>query len=308
MLSTISPITYRSFPLRLYQITPKFRDEMKPRYGLIRAKEFLMKDLYTFDTDKDSAVETYDQIREQYCKLFNELEVPFVQIKADTGVMGGSISHEFHILTSIGEDQIMSCKKCQIHVNRELCCAEGKICEKCSEVEVQQGIEIGHAFVLGDKYTKSLKATFLNKKGKPEDLQMGCYGIGVTRLISACIEYLSSESEIRWPLPITPFKICLIPPKEGSKEAEAGNELMNDLIGALTLSNISQDDILIDDRINQTIGKRLGEIKKLGIPRIIVLGSKVNFECPLIEFHELNQNKMRELTIGDITTEIMNIQ
>lgn len=267
-----------------------------------------MKDLYTFDIDKESAVETYNQVREQYCKLFTELNVPFVQIKADTGVMGGSMSHEFHILTSIGEDQIVSCEKCQIHVNRELCNEDGKICEKCSEVQIQQGIEIGHAFILGDRYTKSLKAQFLSKKGKPENLQMGCYGIGVTRLISASIEYLSSESEIRWPLTIAPFKVCLIPPKDGSKEHAAGSEIMNSLLEMLKSSKIAHDDILIDDRTSYTIGKRLGEIKKLGIPRVIVLGSKVTEESPRMEFHELNQDRTRELTLEELKVEIDRIQ
>lgn len=307
MLSTMSPITYRNFPLRLYQITPKFRDEMKPRFGLIRAKEFLMKDLYTFDIDKESAVDTYNQVREQYCKLFTELDVPFVQIKADTGVMGGSMSHEFHILSAIGEDQIVSCEKCNLHVNKELCNENGMICDKCSEVQVQQGIEIGHAFILADKYTKSLKAQFLSKKGKPENLQMGCYGIGVTRLIAASIEQMSTETEIRWPLSIAPFKICLIPPKDGSKEETVGGGFMEKLIESLKSSQISHDDILIDDRTSHTIGKRLSEVKKLGIPRIIVLGSKVTAENPLIEFHELNLNQTRELTLDQLQGEIAKI-
>lgn len=281
---------------------------MKPRFGLIRAKEFLMKDLYTFDIDKDSAIETYNQVREQYCKLFTEIGVPFVQIKADTGVMGGSLSHEFHILTSIGEDQIVKCDKCQIFVNKELCNEDGKICEKCTGVEVHQGIEIGHAFILGDKYTKPLQATLLNKKGKPENIQMGCYGIGVTRLISACLEYFSSETEIRWPLAIAPFKICIIPPKDGSKEDSVGNEFLEEIINHLKSSKVSEEDILIDDRTNNTIGKRLNEIKKLGIPHIIVLGSKITSETSFVEFHELNKNETRELSLNDLKLALNKIE
>lgn len=308
MLSTLSPISYRNFPLRLYQITPKFRDEMKPRFGLIRGKEFLMKDLYTFDIDKESAVETYNQIRDQYCKIFTEIGVPFVQIKADTGVMGGSLSHEFHILASIGEDQIVKCEKCQIFVNKEICNEDGNICDKCTSVEIHQGIEIAHAFILGDKYTKPLQATFLSKKGKPENIQMGCYGIGVTRLIASCIEYFSSETEIRWPLAIAPFKICIIPPKDGSKEESAGKKILDEIINHLKSSKISEEDILIDDRTSYTIGRRLSEIKKLGIPHVIVLGSKVTADDPSVEYLELNKEKSSDLLIKGLINELDKIE
>jgi prolyl-tRNA synthetase len=188
---------------------------MKPRFGLIRAKEFLMKDLYTFDLDLNAAKDTYCQIQEQYDRIYSALKVPFVKVSGDTGVMGGNTSHEYHYLTSIGEDQILECNRCARAINRELAIEDGKICPKCNldSLRKHNGIEVGHTFILEDKYTKPLKATFLNKSGKPEVLQMGCYGIGVSRVIAAAIEYLSSEKEIRWPFLLAPFKVCLIPPK-----------------------------------------------------------------------------------------------
>lgn len=183
LLSLTAPTTYRSFPLRLYQISTKFRDEMKPRFGLIRAKEFLMKDLYTFDLDLKAAHHTYDEVNKQYSKIFRSLGIPVEKINADTGTMGGHISHEYQLLTNIGEDEIIKCESCHRAVNKELCLKNGKICEKCipSELKTHQGIEIGHTFVLEDKYSKVMKATFLNRSGRPENLMMGCYGIGVTR-------------------------------------------------------------------------------------------------------------------------------
>ena len=143
----------------------------------------------------------------------NFLKIPFAKVAADTGVMGGNISHEYHFLTNIGEDQILECKKCSAMFNRELC--EKNICKNCKENQLlkHNGIEIGHTFILEDKYTKILKATYLNKGGKPEFLQMGCYGIGVTRLIAASIEYLSDEKEMRWPFLLAPYQVCIIPPK-----------------------------------------------------------------------------------------------
>lgn len=300
LLAQISPVTYRSFPLRLYQITQKFRDEIKPRFGLIRAKEFLMKDLYTFDLDQSSARETYELVNEQYEKLFRRLEVPFEKIAADTGLMGGKTSHEYHILTSIGEDQIVQCKKCSRAVNKELCLDSGKICKSCEQLETHQGIEIGHTFILEDKYSKALNASYLSKTGKPVSLQMGCYGIGVTRLIAASIEKMSSDQEIRWPLLLAPFKVCLIPPKEGSKEelnkkcsVEEIHHQLEAQLGTL------KDEILIDDRTNTTIGKRLREIQKLGIPFVIVMGSGVTEDTPMLEVHQLHQKFSGNMTVGD---------
>lgn len=215
LLSLTAPTTYRAFPLRLYQISTKFRDEMKPRFGLIRAKEFLMKDLYTFDLDLEAAHQTYNEVSDQYSKIFHSLGIPFEKIDADTGTMGGHSSHEYQLLTNIGEDEIIKCQSCQRAVNIELCLEDGKICDKCipSNLKSHEGIEIGHTFILGDKYSKIMKATFLNRSGKPENLMMGCYGIGVTRLVAACVEFLSTEDEIRWPHILAPFQICIISPK-----------------------------------------------------------------------------------------------
>lgn len=300
LLAQISPVTYRSFPLRLYQITQKFRDEMKPRFGLIRAKEFLMKDLYTFDLDQSSAGETYELVNEQYEKLFRRLEVPFEKIAADGNAMGGKISHEYHILTSIGEDQIVRCKKCSRAVNKELCLVSGKICNSCEQLETHQGIEIGHTFILEDKYSKILNASYLSKTGKSVPLQMGCYGIGVTRLIAASIEKMSTDQEIRWPLLLAPFKVCIIPPKAGSKE-ELNKKCSVEEIHHQLEAQLSslKGEILIDDRTNTTIGRRLREIQKLGIPFVIVMGTGVTEDVPNLEVHQLNKNVSSNMVLSD---------
>lgn len=253
-----------------------------------------MKDLYTFDVDLEAAKQTYEQVNKQYVKIFNHIGIPFVKINADTGVMGGKTSHEYHILASIGDDQIVTCDACQRAVNKELCISEGKICEKCTTEGLQQhqGIEIGHTFILEDKYTKVLKATFLSKAGKPVPLQMGCYGIGVTRLIAACIEHLSTEHEIRWPAALAPFSVCIIPPKDGSKEESSVRHLTEDIYHQL-------DDAVVDDRTSMTIGKRLMEAKKLGIPHIIVIGAKAAESEPKVELIDTANNLSTDMTICD---------
>lgn len=257
-----------------------------------------MKDLYTFDLDESSARETYELVNEQYEKLFRRLEVPFEKIVADTGLMGGKTSHEYHILTSIGEDQIVQCRKCSRAVNKELCIDSGKICKNCEQLETHLGIEIGHTFILEDKYSKSLNATYLSKTGKPVPLQMGCYGIGVTRLIAASIEKMSSELEIRWPLALAPFKVCIIPPKEGSKE-ELNKKCSLDEVHHQLEAQLSslKGEIVVDDRTNTTIGKRLREIQKLGIPFVIVMGSGVTEDVPMLEVHQPNKEFSSNMTV-----------
>jgi prolyl-tRNA synthetase len=213
MIASTSPLSYRQLPLRLYQITQKFRDEMKPRFGLMRTKEFLMKDLYTFDTNLEAARHTYDEVNRAYQHLLTDIGVPFVKVAGDTGIIGGSQSHEYHYTSSIGEDQLITCSGCQYAANKELQ-TDGK-CGNCGGEQLlqQPGIEVAHTFILEDKYSKILGATYLQANGKPTPLIMGCYGIGVTRLIAACVECLSTETEIRWPFVLAPFRVCILPPK-----------------------------------------------------------------------------------------------
>lgn len=258
-----------------------------------------MKDMYTFDVDLEKARETYDAVNEQYAKIMiKELNVPYVKIDADTGNMGGKVSHEYHLITPIGEDSILTCQRCYKSINKELA-KDDKICSKCDSscLECQQGIEVAHTFILEDRYSKPLKATFLSKKGKPEVLQMGCYGIGITRLIASCIEVLSNEHEIRWPEVLAPYRVCVIPPKEGSKEEatvkDLGSEIYHKLVEHLS------SDVIIDDRTSMTIGKRLMDMKKLGIPHILVIGAKSIDENPTVEVHNLSSNEAVNLSVND---------
>ncbi|XP_062561686.1 probable proline--tRNA ligase, mitochondrial isoform X1 [Armigeres subalbatus] len=275
LLAAISPVSYRQFPLRLYQISSKFRDEMKPRFGLLRAKEFLMKDLYTFDVGLNEARRTYDQVNDAYRKLFDAVGVPFVKVSGDTGVMGGSISHEYHFPSDVGEDQLVCCSACGMGCNQELFNG-GQICVQCGSENIvrQAGIEVAHAFILEDKYSKTLGATYLHQNGKPKTLQMGCYGIGITRLLAAGVEVLSSETDIRWPSVFAPFKVCFIQPKKGSKEETLVEPWLLKLTNEVSKLPGVGSDFVVDDRTNLTIGKRLMDAKKIGYPIVVVLGSK----------------------------------
>lgn len=294
LLAAVSPLSYRQCPLRLYQISTKFRDELRPRFGLMRAKEFVMKDLYTFDVGLAEAQRTYEEVSEAYVKLFDAIGVPYVKVSGDGGLMGGSVSHEYHYLSEVGEDQLVCCDACGMKWNQELLDGDEK-CKGCGHGNVvrRAGIEVAHAFILEDKYSKVLGAKFMQQNGKPSTLQMGCYGIGITRLIAAGVEVLSSENNIRWPFALAPFKVCLIPPKSGSKEEAQAAPWVDKL--SLEISRLSglSSDVLIDDRTNTTIGKRLIDAKKTGYPIVIVIGLKASVEGgELFEIH----NQMNETT------------
>ncbi|XP_053963815.1 probable proline--tRNA ligase, mitochondrial [Anastrepha ludens] len=288
MLASIAPISYKQLPLRLFQIGSKFRDELKPRFGLIRSKEFIMKDLYTFDRDAAAAMQTYNQLNAAYDTLFQQLEVPFVKVKAATGMMGGSVSHEYHYLASSGEDQLVTCDACGYAANVEATeeTNSSKICPHCHCTNVQRvrGIEVGHTFLLNDKYSRPLKATFLQENGKPEFLVMGCYGIGVSRLVAAAVEVLSTESELRWPTLLAPFDLCIIGAKKGSIEEKVANEIENEFCYSLGEIGCAED-VLNDDRNYLTIGKRLIDAKRMGYPVIVVIGSKTTSPTPKVELH-----------------------
>ncbi|XP_038122389.1 probable proline--tRNA ligase, mitochondrial, partial [Culex quinquefasciatus] len=306
LVASISPVSYRAFPLRLYQISTKFRDEMKPRFGLMRAKEFLMKDLYTFDVGRGEARETYEEVNEAYRKLFDAVGVGYVKVRGDTGTIGGSESHEYHFPSEVGEDQLVCCGECGMGWNQEMFGG----CERCGGANVsrQAGIEVAHAFILDDKYSKTMGAKFLAQNGKPETLQMGCYGIGVTRLLAAGVEVLSGEKDIRWPFALAPFKVCLIPPKEGSKEVGLGEkwvEKLNFEVGKL--SGVGSD-VLVDDRTNMTIGKRLMDARKIGYPIVVVVGPKAATESgELFEIHNHVDGSQLNLSFSETLAEIKRI-
>lgn len=162
----------------------------------------------------------------------------------------------------IGEDTIMQCTACDWSSNLEV---SGDIssCPKCqSTIDRSSAIEVAHTFLLDDKYSKPLRATFLQPNGKAATLMMGCYGIGISRLIAASIETLSKDDQIRWPFLLAPFSVCIIPPKGGSREEESVAHLTNLVYGELTKINELNDDVIVDDRLGLTIGKRFLEAKR----------------------------------------------
>lgn len=275
LVASQKTLSYKQLPFLLYQVTRKFRDEPRPRFGLLRGREFYMKDMYSFDASVDAAQQTYGLVCEAYGRLFARLGLRCVKVQADVGSIGGTMSHEFQLPVAVGEDRFALCPSCGFSANTETLDSSQKSCPACQgSLTETRGVEVGHTFYLGTKYSSVFNAQFANERGEPALAEMGCYGLGVTRILAAAIEMLSTEDCVRWPGLLAPYQVCLVPPKRGSKEAAAAElaELLYDQISEAVPQ--LRGEVLLDDRTHLTIGNRLKDANALGYPFVIVAGRR----------------------------------
>jgi prolyl-tRNA synthetase len=441
--------SYRQLPAIFYQIQTKFRDEIRPRFGVMRAREFLMKDAYSFHSDSESLDHTYQLMHAAYTRIFSRLELEFRPVEADSGAIGGNASHEFHVLADTGEDALVTCSECNYAANIEQApalppigkrpdptlnmetidtpgqhsieqvstflgikaeqtiktllvhgsegpvalvlrgdhelneikaeklpmvlkpltllsaeevkqaagCASGSIgpsgldipviadesalrladfvcganvdgkhltgvnwgrdlpeaeladlrnivagdpCPRCNgSVSIRRGIEVGHIFKLGTKYSESMNATCLDKNGKAVVMPMGCYGIGVSRVVAAAIEQSHDEKGIIWPQSIAPFDVVLVPIGYHKSEqvAKACDELYNKISGIGI-------NVLLDDR-NERPGVMFADMELIGIPHRIVIGER-GLKNRVVEYKSRRQDETQDVPIADIITLIKN--
>ena len=181
--------SYKQLPINFYQIQTKFRDEIRPRFGVMRAREFLMKDSYSFHSDIDSLKDTYEKMYKTYTAIFDRIGLKFRAVQADNGPIGGDGSHEFHVLADSGEDEIVYDEASDFAANIEV----AKNHPDKDKLKTCRGIEVGHIFQLGTKYSEAMKAEFIDEHGQSKPMMMGCYGIGVSRIVAAAIEQQSDE-------------------------------------------------------------------------------------------------------------------
>ncbi|KAM8805825.1 putative proline--tRNA ligase, mitochondrial [Eudromia elegans] len=297
LLAAHGNLSYRQLPLRLYQVTRKFRDEPKPRLGLLRGREFHMKDMYTFDVSAEAARHSYELVCDAYGRFFQALGLRVVRVQADTGSIGGTVSHEFQLPAEIGEDRLALCPAGHFAANVETMSAEQAACPTCGEpLTHSRGIEVGHTFYLGTKYSSVFNATFCTPENKLQLAEMGCYGLGVTRILAAAVEVLSTEDSIRWPSLIAPYQVCFIPPKRGSRE-EKGAALLECLYDEVAEAAPQlASDLVLDDRTQLTIGKRLKDANRLGYPYVIVAGKKACDDPAVFEVWSQNTGEVTFLT------------
>ena len=299
--------SYKSLPQLLYHIQWKFRDEVRPRFGVMRCKEFYMKDAYSFDITDAEAKNSYNKMFFSYLKTFNRLGLKAIPMAADTGPIGGDLSHEFIILAETGESQIYTDKRIfEIDLSKYeftnnslsemrkdfsnfYAVTDEKFDEKKFNETVKnnnqirtKGIEVGHIFYFGDKYSKPMNCTIDDKSGKKISAKMGSYGIGVSRLVGAAIEANYKNDIMKWPKSISPFDIVIIP--SINKNNKDNLQKAEKIYLELKKQNI---DVLLDD-VEENMSNKFKKHDLIGIPFQIIIGSKS--EDDKFEFKELNSN------------------
>ncbi|KAH8199916.1 hypothetical protein TruAng_005912 [Truncatella angustata] len=387
-----SHLSYKNLPLRIYQIGRKYRDELRPRHGLLRSREFTMKDLYTFDADVESALQTYDEVRAAYDRLFDELKLPYLVAEASSGDIGGDLSHEYHLPSSVGEDNVMSCDTCSYVANEELAIAkprspddgtlvkrtwygitkdrttlvavdfatpsgstgspvnthaikaivpdldpsiddarawyhssreggngiqkticlvdqsyrlgekeadipaegpteiiarhpesgeplsllriqDGDSCAQCAsgKLKVQKAVELGHTFHLGTRYSEPLNAKVRLRENVIVPMQMGCHGIGVSRIIGAVADHLADTKGLNWPRAIAPYEVVVIP---GRNTKDEDVDLVYDQLQGRKEPETSQPlDVVLDDR-SESFAWKMNDADAVGYPVIVLLGRR----------------------------------
>ena len=269
--------SYKELPLNLYQIQTKFRDEVRPRYGVMRGREFLMKDSYSFNLNEESLAESYLLMKNTYKKIIDRLGLKFKIVKADSGAIGGDTSEEFHILAENGEDTIAVSDSSDFAINTELLLKEGEDLKSLQGkpspdgegvIEIKKGIEIGHIFQLGRVYADAMNANVLDQEGKARSLFMGCYGIGVSRLVAAAIEQNNDDKGIIWPDAIAPYEVNIVAIGfDKDKEiAKAAIDLYNQLLSM-------GYEVMLDDR-KDGYGTKMKDAELIGIPINVIIGKQ----------------------------------
>lgn len=319
--TTVGSVSYRQLPLCLYQITRKYRNELRPRGGLMRTREFVMKDLYTFDESREKALTSYEKVRGAYTRIFDELGVPYVVAVADSGNMGGNMSHEFHYLMPDGDDTIIHSQSGKYAANLEAAASrahhtapqpaavnlnyaghvvtipesrdlspvlvaraldagaklvdwrlpggscplvvpvEGELapCADNDLLHFRRGVEVGHMFYLGRRYTSSFESLVTHADGKTSPIEMGCYGIGVTRLVGAIAAALRDSHGLVWPRSIAPADAIVV-----SSDPSLAEEIANELVaGGL--------DAVYENRTTQ-LGHALRVAREAGWPAVVIAG------------------------------------
>ena len=314
--------SYKSLPQLLYHIQWKFRDELRPRFGVMRCKEFFMKDAYSFDVSEEEAKKSYNKMFFAYLNTFKRLGLTAIPMAADTGPIGGDLSHEFIILAETGESKIYADKRVfdidiEKYKNEEISILDlrkkydefyavtddkfkneefSKNVNKENQL-ITKGIEVGHIFYFGDKYSKPLKCSVDLKDGKKVHLKMGSYGIGVSRLVGAIIESKFKNDKMKWPKSVAPFDVAII--SSLSKNDKTNYIKSKEIYNFLQKNNI---DVLFDDT-EENLSAKFKKFDLIGIPYQIILGSKSNNNK--YEFKEVD-GKSENLSVDEIVKTINN--
>ena len=262
-------LSYKDLPLYVFQIQTKFRDELRAKSRLLRTREFLMKDLYSFHTSQEDLDKYYEKIIKVYFNIFKELGIENkTYLTLASGGTFSKYSHEFQMVTDAGEDIIYVCNKCKIAINKEIK-AENPACPNCSSdsFEEKKAVEVGNIFKLGTKYSLPFDLKFRDKDGQEKPVIMGCYGIGLGRAMGAVVEANYDDKGIIWPKSLSPFQVHIIQLGDDKKIIAAAEKIYTSL-------QKEKIDVLYDDRQDKSAGEKFAEADLIGIPYRIVVSEK----------------------------------
>lgn len=289
--------SYKDFPLYVYQIQTKFRDEKRAKSGLLRGREFRMKDLYSFHIMQEDLDEYYEKATQAYYNFLEKFGLGGMTYK--TFASGGAFSkysHEFQTVLGIGEDTIYICEKCKIAINKEII-DEQKVCPECGNLDLieKKAIENGNIFKLGDRFTRACNVKYSDKNGEENFAVMGCYGIGPTRLIGTIVEIFHDEKGIIWPESVAPFKVHLIDIKQKEQADKIYRQLQDAGI-----------EVLYDDR-DVSAGIKFADADLIGLPYRAIVSEKT-IEKGGVEIKKRNSGEVELIKIADIKFLIANSQ
>jgi len=279
--------SYKDLPKYVFQIQTKFRDEKRAKAGLLRGREFVMKDLYSFHADEKDAEIYYEKVKKAYHKIFKKLGLKSILTFASGGVFS-KYSHEFQVVTPFGEDTIYICDKCNVAINQEIIHIE-RTCPDCKGKKLRKAraIEVGNIFKLKTRFSKAFGLRYKDKKGGEHDVIMDCFGIGPSRLMGAIVEVCHDKNGIIWPRSVSPFDVHLLALPGGEKESE---KLYRDF-------GRNGIEVLYDDRKESSAGEKFADADLLGIPWRIIISAKTT-KAKKVEFKARSSQVMHLIAIS----------
>lgn len=310
--------SYKDLPINLYQINTKFRDEARPRYGLMRGREFLMKDGYSFHSSKEDMVREFHLMEETYKRIFTRLGLGFRVVEADSGAIGGTGSKEFHVLANSGEDTLVVCSSCEYGANIETIFESeeeidalkaksyeellemniDKSCSCGSELHFRKGIEVGHIFQLGTKYSAAMDANFNDENGRTKPFEMATFGIGVSRLVAAVIEQNHDEDGCIWTKSTTPYMVNIL---ISNIKDEAQSSLGEELYEKLSKAGV---EVIIDDT-KERFGFKMKDAELIGFPYTIIIGKEL--QNGLAQIYDRRTKDTISIEVGSLYEKIMEL-
>ena len=309
--------SYKDLPLNLYQINTKFRDEARPRYGLMRGREFLMKDGYSFHSSVEDMIREFDLMEETYKKIFTRLGLDFRVVAADSGAIGGEGSKEFHVLANSGEDTLVVCGACDYGANIETIfdaeqtdvlnqksydeLQELKIDKRCScgaSLHFKKGIEVGHIFQLGTKYSAALEAHFSDENGRAKPFEMATFGIGVSRLIAAVIEQNHDENGCKWTKETAPFAVNILLSNVKDKAQVALGEELYEKLKALRV------EVMLDDT-KERFGFKMKDAELIGFTYTVIIGKEL--ENGLVQIYDRKTTQNSSVRVDEIYAKLVEL-